>query len=71
MEFNAESERIIVARARCFGRGFTMEYDPFRVRIEGGSALDFFGEMELNARFFPLGSVEKAQASQIECHAVR
>ena len=29
MEFNAKSQRIIAARARCFGRGFTMEYDPF------------------------------------------
>ena len=64
MEFSTKSERR-------FGRGFAVEYDPFRIRIEGGSALDLFGEMELDARFFLLGSLEKAQASQVECHAAR
>ncbi len=74
MEFSAKSERITVAQTRRFGRGFAVEYDPFRIRIEGGSALDLFGEMELDARFFLLfllGSLEKAQASQVERHAAR
>ena len=71
MEFSAKSERITVAQTRRFGRGFAVEYDAFRVRIEGCTALDLFGEMELDARFFLLGSLEKAQASQVECHAAR
>src|SRR5438445_6739760 len=40
----------------------------FRSRIEGGSALDLFGEMELDARFFLLGSLEKAGRTRSEEH---
>jgi len=48
-----------------------MEDDECRLRIDRGPALDLPREMKLSARFFPLGSVKKAHASEVECHPAR